>query len=503
MAEKIDLLIIKPGDKKKVYGKLSSSLSAIEPPLWAALIAAYMKREGFSVRIIDVEADDLSPQQTAEAALKFDPTLTVFVVTGSNLSASTWHMTGAREYIREYITKSPQIKTMLWGLHASALPEKTIIEEKVDFIAQGEGFLTIAELLGKLRNSDKKELGSILGLWYTESGKVKNNPKAPLTSNLDDLPAPAWDLLPMHKYRAHNWQCFHDLSSRQPYGVIFTSFGCPFNCSFCNLKALFGKPGIRYRSPKRVIEDIDILVKKYNVRNFKVLDECFVLNEKHVIDICDLIIGRGYNLNIWAYARIDTINELLLKKLKAAGFNWLCYGIESGNKDVRRDVSKSGFGQDDIRRVIAMTKDAGINILGNFMFGLPEDDMKTMRQTLDLAKDLNCEYTNFYATMAYPGSDLYNEALKSGVRLPENWRGYSAFSENCLPLPTKYVSAQDVLRFRDEAFVEFHSNPAYLEMIKNKFGEETVEHIKNLLKNKLNRKLLQERDCHDNKQNAV
>lgn len=489
MAENIDLLLIKPGDKKKVYGNLSSTLSAIEPPLWAALIAAYIRRDGYSIRVIDVEAEDISPEDVAQLTKRYKPVLAGFVVTGSNLSASTWHMTGAREYINEFKKLHPHAKTFLWGLHPSSLPEKTLKEENVDFVIQGEGFSTISELIKVLKRKPNTCNYDISGLWYLLDGAINSNPRANLIKDLDDLPTPAWDLFPMDKYRAHNWQCFHDLSQRNTYGVIYTSFGCPFNCTFCNLKSLFGAPGIRYRSPQKVIEDIDLLVNDYRIKNIKVLDECFVLNKKHVIDICDLIISRGYDLNIWAYARIDTVDTELLKKLKQAGFNWLCYGIESGNKEVRSRVAKSGFGSEDIKKVIQITKDSGINILGNFMFGLPDDTLETMQQTLDLAKELNCEYTNFYATMAYPGSDLYEEALRTGVRLPEIWRGYAAFSEECIPLPTKYLSAKEVLHFRDKAFLEFHSSPTYLKLIKEKFGEETLSHIQDMLAYPLKRKL--------------
>jgi anaerobic magnesium-protoporphyrin IX monomethyl ester cyclase len=137
-----------------------------------------------------------------------------------------------------------------------------------------------------------------------------------------------------------------------------------------------------------------------------------------------------------------------------------------------------------------MTKDAGICILANFMVGLPDDDLESMRDTLDLAKELNCEYTNIYATMAYPGSGLYTEALEKNIPLPENWRGYAAFSEECLPLPTKYLSVEEVLRFRDRAFDEFHSDPKYLEMIRQKFGEVAVKNVERMLGHKLDRKIL-------------
>lgn len=488
----VDMLIIRPTDRKNIYGQLDKSTSAIEPPLWAALLAAYVRREGFSVGVIDVEAENLNPDQAAAKAASLTPELAAFVVTGNNLSASTWHMTGTREYITALKQRSPQTKTLLWGLHPSALPERTLHEEGTDFICQGEGFVTLTELLELLKSGDRPDGKDIPGLWYFENGRVNANPRAELINDLDDLPSPAWDLLPMEKYRAHNWHCMHDLTGRRPYGVLYTSLGCPFDCSFCSLKALFGKPGVRFRSPQKVIEDIDVLVRDHGIRNIKVLDECFVLKQSHVLAICDLIIERGYDLNMWAYARVNTVNEKLLARLKQAGVNWLCYGIESADSSVLDGVEKHGFDINDTRRTIRMTRDAGINILANFMFGLPDDNEETMRKTLDLAKELNCEYTNFSATKAYPGSDLYGQALSDGVKLPETWRGYSEFSEDCLPLPTKYLSGEDVLRFRDDAWTEFHSNPQYLEMISEKFSSSAADHIRNVLSCKLPRKYLKQ-----------
>ena len=488
ISEKLDLLLIKPADRKRVYNKLGSSLAAVEPPLWAALLAAYVREKEYSVNIIDAEISSLSPEDAAEKISNLKPLLVGFIVTGTNLSASTWNMTGARDYISALKNKSSGVKTFLWGLHPSAIPERTLTEELTDYICQGEGFITIAELLERIKSNTKCD--DIPGLWYFNGNVVKGNPRPPLIKNLDELPSPAWDLLPMDRYTAHNWHCFGNLDKRQPYGVIFTSLGCPFSCSFCALKALFGAPGIRYRSPHKVIEDIDKLVTGYGIKNIKVLDECFVLNEDHVIDICDLIIECKYDLNIWAYARINTVNERILDKMKHAGFNWICYGIESPHEKTLSGVSKKGFGSDDVRRVVNMTKKAGINVLGNFMLGLPDDELESMEGTLKFATELNCEYTNFYATMAYPGSQLYEEALRNNVTLPKNWSGYSAFSKECLPLPTRHLSSKEIISFRDEAFVRFHSNPVYLDMIEQKFGRETVRHINQMLKNKLERDLL-------------
>ncbi len=359
----------------------------------------------------------------------------------------------------------------------------------MDFVCQGEGFDTILQLLEVLKSGNETGSYKIPGLWYTQNGEVISNPPAPLF-NPDELPLAAWDLLPMDKYRAHNWHCFEHIDQRQPYAIIYTSLGCPFNCSYCNIHALYnGKPGIRFRSPEKVVEEIDFLVKNYKVRNIKIIDELFAINEDRVTRICDLIIQGGYDLNMWAYARVDTVNESMLKKMKQAGINWVAYGIESASRRVRQGVTKK-FEQDVIANAVKMTQAAGIYIIGNFIFGLPDDDLETMQETLEMAKDFNFEYANFYVAMAYPGSSLYEDAIKQGIRLPEAWHGYGQYAEETLPMPTKYISAEDVLRFRDKAFREYFSNPRYLEMVREKFGPRVVEHIEEMLKHKVPRKFI-------------
>lgn len=486
----IDLLIIKPGSPKRMYGNLSATLSGIEPPLLGILLAAFIREKGCSVQILDVETENLNAKQTADKIIEYNPLLVNIIVAGANPSASsTPLMVVTGEILKALKEKAPDIKTILTGIHPSALPEQTLREEKTDFIGQGENFYTILKLLELLKSGKKVEDHKIDGLWYLKDNKVLSNGWGKLIQNLDELPLPAWDLLSMEKYRAHNWHCFTHITERTPYAVIYTSFGCPYNCTYCNVRTLYnGKPGIRFRSPEKIIEEIDLLVKNYKVKNIKFLDELFAINEERVDHICDLIIQRGYDLNIWAYARINTVNEKMLNKMKRAGIHWLCYGIEAGSKKVREGVAKRNFGQEEIKKVIEMTHRAGIYVIGNFIFGLPDDDFETMQETLDMAKELNCEYINFYTTMAYPGSQLYDDAIRQGIELPDTWLGYTQLNEETLPLPTKHLSGRDVLRFRDKAFREYYTNPKYLKMIEEKFGVEAISNIKEMLKYKIKRK---------------
>ncbi|NQT10534.1 MAG: cobalamin B12-binding domain-containing protein [Desulfobacteraceae bacterium] len=487
---RLDILLVNPSNQKQMYGELGVSLAACEPPIWTALLAAFIRKKGYSVAIIDANANGWSQEYTADKIVEYNPLLVGISAIGANPSASsTPKMPAISWLLNNLYTKSSNIKTFLYGIHPSALPERTLKEEHVDFICRGECFYTVPKLLDALKCNDEKY--KINGLWYRNGDQIISNGWGKLVEDIDELPLIAWDLLPMQLYLAHNWHCFKHLDKRQPYAVIYTSLGCPYNCTYCNISALYdGKPRIRFRSPQKVIEEIDLLVREYNVKNIKILDELFVLKESRVLEFCDLIIERGYDLNIWAYARVDTINEKLLKRLKQAGINWLCYGIESGSKVVRNGVHKGKFAQDAIMRAIEMTKKAGINIIGNYMFGLPDDDLATMRETLDLAKDLNCEYANFYSTMAYPGSLLYEKSIENGVEMPDNWLGFSQLNEETFPLPTKYISNVEVLRFRDQAFQEYFSNLQYLKMIEGKFGMKVVEHVNHMLMHKLDRKLL-------------
>jgi anaerobic magnesium-protoporphyrin IX monomethyl ester cyclase len=497
MGSQLDLVLIHPGNRTQIYQSLGSSLSAIESPVWASLMATFVRKRGFSVQVLDAEADNLTPDETATHIADMNPLLTAIVVYGHQPSASTQNMTAAGAICTAIKETNPDRKILLVGGHVAALPERTLREEAADFVCTGEGPYTILELLEAVKSA-RPDYSKVRGVEYWQDGMMTATPAAPLVKNLDhDMPEMAWDLLPMEKYRAHNWHCFGNLE-RQPYASFYTTFGCPYHCSFCCIQAPF-KSGekvagwkesvnsYRFWTPQAVIAQIDKLVHKYGVRNIKIADEMFVLNPRHVHGICDAIIKRGYDLNIWAYARVDTVKDDMLDKLKRAGFNWLAFGIEAASEHVRDNVDK-GFGQEEIFRTIQKVRETGINVIANYIFGLPEDDYASMQATLDLALELNCEFANFYSAMAYPGSQLYNLAIKQGWPLPEKWSGYSQHAVDTLPLPTKYLSAGEVLSFRDRAVPAYFSNPRYLQMIQGKFGPETAQHILEMTSHKLTRK---------------
>jgi anaerobic magnesium-protoporphyrin IX monomethyl ester cyclase len=498
-SKRLDVVLINPGSRTQVYQSLGEELTAIENPVWAGLMATFCRTHGLTVEIIDAEAEELTPEQVADRVRHLQPVLAAVVVYGHQPSASTQIMTASGLVCSAIKRAVPTQEVLLLGGHVAALPERTLLKEEADFVAGGEGLHTLVGLAAALK-TPRPELARVPGLYYRDNGHVCHTAETPLVSALDsEMRGVAWDLLPMDRYRAHNWHCLDGLK-RQPYAALYTTLGCPYHCSFCCIQAPFksgeqaggGKQSVnsyRFWSPDTVIEQIDLLVNRYGVRNIKIADEMFVLNKRHVLGICDRIIERGFDVNIWAYTRVDTIKDGMLDKLKKAGFHWLAFGIEAGADRVRDNVDKS-FDQKEVYEIIGRVRDAGINVIGNYIFGLPEDDLETMQATLDLAIDLNCEFANFYSAMAYPGSPLYSLAVRQGVPLPENWTGYSQHSRDCLPLPTRYLTARDVLQFRDNAFLRYYTNPRYLEMVGARFGPETLAHVRSITRYRLERDLI-------------
>ncbi len=487
----VDLVLVNPGGRDKIYQDLGKEFTAIEPPLWCRLIAGYVRDRGHSVAIVDTEAEEIGPERLVEIMADFAPTLVCVVVFGHQPSASTQQMVGARIACSAISEAAPDLPLIMVGGHVSALPERTMNEEPITFACKGEGPQTVEELLTALKSGDRRSIEAVPGLVWRDGDEVGVNPPAPLIQDLDkELHGAVWDLLPMDRYRAHNWHCFGDLDARQPYASIYTSLGCPYKCSFCCINAPFGTNRYRMRSPEQVVAEIADLNSRFGVKTIKIIDEMFILNARHVSAICELLIERDLDLNIWAYARVDTVKPDMLDGLRRAGFKWLALGIESGSAFVRDGADKS-FSTDDIYSVVETIQKAGICVIGNFIFGLPDDDEDSMRETLDMALALNCEFVNLYCAMAYPGSPLFEMAVMQDWPLPESWSGFSQHSYDCLPLPTKTLSAAEVVRVRDDAFHEYFGSPRYLDMITQKFGVDTRRNIEAMAGYRLPRELLE------------
>jgi radical SAM superfamily enzyme YgiQ (UPF0313 family) len=472
MQSNLDVLFVHPNAASKIYQGLSTEYSAKEPPIWASLLANGVRAKGYSVGILDCEANNYQSEDTVFQIRALNPRLVVLVIYGQQPSASTQNMVGAKkllDVLEAYY--STRYKVMLIGGHISALPQNSLDTICSDYVVKGEGLDSILDFL-----NNKGPIDHI----YTES----IIPQEELGTK---LPGMAWDLLPMDKYRTSNWHGWTNKGIRTPFASVYTSLGCPFSCTFCMINSPFSKKMIRYWDPKHTIKEFD-RIAEMGIKNVKIADEMFVLVEDHFLELCKLIAERKHDFNIWCYSRIDTVKERHLEILKKAGVNWLALGIESGVKEVRKDVVKGKYEDVNILNIVKKIREFDICVGANYIFGLPEDNQETMQRTLDLALELKTEYANFYCAMAYPGSKLYEIAIKEGWKLPETWLGYSQHAYETRPLDTKYITGGEVLTFRDRAFKQYFSNPSYLSYMKDKFGQYVIDDINNMMKIDLKRK---------------
>ena len=475
----MDILFVHSNSSKMTFQSLIE-YAAIEPPIWAALLANSMRNLGISVDILDCEALQLTTEQSYNHIKQINPKLVCFVQFGQHPSASAQSMQGTHELLD---LMDFEFKTILVGLYPSALPIKTLQDEKCDFVCEGEGVDT---LLG-LFQSDLVSVSKVPRLWYRDGDEIKFTHMTSIIGSLEQgLPGMAWDLLPMEKYRNTVHFSMTNNNDRSPFVALYTSLGCPYKCEFCCINASFGKSVFRYWNPEFMITEFD-KIADMGIRNIKIADEMFVLNKNHFLKICDLIIERGYDFNIWAYARVDTVREEYLEKLKRAGVNWLALGIESGNRKIRIDAVKGKFQEVDVVDIVRKIESFEIEALGNYMFGMSGDTFETMQQTLDLAMELNTSWANFNPTIIFPGSPLFTEAYNSGVELPPTYSGYSYYSKDSFPNPTESLTRQDILSFRDEAFVKYCDRTEWFDKIRNRFGQESVDIYKDILKVKIER----------------
>jgi radical SAM superfamily enzyme YgiQ (UPF0313 family) len=471
----IDILFVHTNSSTQTFQSLLK-YAAIEPPIWAALLANSMRSLGVIVNILDCEALQLDTEQSYNHIKDINPKLVCFVQFGQHPSASAQNMQGTHELLE---MMDYEFKTILVGLYPSALPEKTLKDEKCDFVCEGEGVDT---LLG-LFQSDLVNVSKVPRLWYRDGDEIKFTHMTSIIGKLEeDLPGMAWDLLPSpDKYRNVTHFSMTNNNERTPFASLYTSLGCPYKCDFCCINAPFGKSVFRYWDPEFIITEFD-KIANMGIRNIKIADEMFVLNKNHFLKICDLIIERGYDFNIWAYARVDTVREEYLERLKKAGVNWLALGIESGNRKVRIDAAKGKFEEVDVKDIVRKIESFDIEVINNYMFGMTGDTYETMKETLDLAIELNTSGANFNPTIIFPGSSLFTEAYNSGVELPPTYSGYSYYSKDSFPNPTDSLTREEILKFRDDAFIKYFNRKEWFDKIKQKFGQETVDIYKDLLK---------------------
>ena len=506
-----DVCFLIASSSKKSYQKLSKTYSAIEPPTWALLLAQSCRAVNFNVSIVDANAENLSDDEILNKLKEINPRILCLVVYGQNVNAGTANMRGAVDITNFLKEKKVKFPIAFIGSHVQALPKETLKKEKnIDIVFTNEAVYALRNLL-KLKKFTNEELSIIKGIGYRNNEEVIINlPEQVVpTEKMDiDLPGYAWDLLPYENkpldlYRSPMWHAEYDFEKRSPYASIQTSLGCVFKCDFCMINLINRNDtdeigvaakysNMRFWSPDFIIKEFDKLINM-GVKTIRIVDEMFLLNPKYYIPLCEKLAERNKNddLRMWSYSRIDTVKRPeILKLVRRAGIKWLCLGIESGDKSVRLEVAKGKFEDVDVREVIKKVHDADIDVMANYIFGLPGDTHETMKKTFDLSLALCTSGWNTYAAMALPGSQLYKNALANKYTLPENYEGYSFHSYETQPLPTDTLKPKDILDYRDKSYKNYHTYKPFLYRIEKKFGKKAIDNIKEMTKVNLKRKIL-------------
>ena len=507
---KIDCCFLVTGNSKKTYQKLSNTYSAIEPPTWALLLAESTRSSGFRVKIIDANAENLTEVEIHERIKELAPKIICFVVYGQNVNAGTVNMTGVIEVAKYLKEKKIEIPMSIIGSHVQALPIETLKKEKmIDFVFTNEAVYSLKNVL-KLDKFNSKTLSEVKGIAYRDADNVLMTPpeKVVPTERMDqDLPGYAWDLLPFDKkpldlYRAPMWHAEYDFEKRTPYASLQTSLGCMFQCNFCMINIINrddnDEVGVASNYSKMRFWSTDFIIKEFDklisigVKTIRIVDEMFLLNPKYYVPLCEKLAERNKDdsLRIWSYSRIDTVKRPeILSLVRKAGIKWLALGIESGDKSVRLEVAKGKFEDVDVKKVIERVHAADINVMANYIYGLPGDTKHTVEKTFKLSLELCTAGWNTYGAMALPGSHLYKDALTKGTKLPDTYEGYSFHSFDTMPLPTESLSASEIITLRDEAFTNYHTHKPFLKLIEDKFGKKAALNIVEMTKIKLKRKI--------------
>jgi len=501
----MDVLFVEADSSGVAYQDLGKLYAAIETPTWSLLLAQSCRAKGYGVGILDQTAERLSDLDALKRIQNANPRLVVFVVYGQNPNSGTTNMIGGSRVACALKKTAPEMKTCFVGSHTSALPKEVLALPWVDFVLLNEGVYALHNLLA---TNLEDRISQVKGIGRKNNGVLVIHEPQPVVSQerMDhDLPGYAWDLLPYDQkpfdlYRAHFWHAEFSHQKRTPFAAIYTSLGCRFACDFCMINIVnrvdnsdrvvsANSRNMRYWSPEFITKEFEKLAG-YGVETVRISDEMFFLDKRYYEPLLENIIDRGLRFRMWSYSRVDTVKKEFLDLFKRAGIGWLALGVEAGNQMVRKEVSKGSFKDVNIREVIREVRGSGLNVISNYIFGFPDDTMTTMKQTLDLALELCTEMVNMYPCQALPGSPLYNTAKDMGWKLPDSPEGFAFLSYESLPLPTKHLSAAEVLRFRDYSWQTYFTHPPFLKLIESKFGTEERRNIEAMSRIKLRRKIL-------------
>jgi len=429
---------------------LKDKLGITSVPLGLAYLASFLEKDNHKVRIIDSATLDYKKEDIRNQIEKFNPHLVGVTATTSSIYDA---------YSVAKLTKSfnYKIKVVAGGPHVTFTATQTLKEcPSIDIIVRGEGEETFRELVNSLESHGGhiSFLKKIKGITFRDNGGILETENRPFIKNLDEIPFPAYHLLPMDRYKLEG----------KRFAGIMSSRGCPFSCIFCSSSELFGKIW-RARSPENVVEEIKLLKYKYGVKEIEFLDDTFTLNKKRAERICDLLIRENLTISWACSSRVDTINESLIEKLKRAGCHTIYLGIESGSQRILNIIDKR-ITLAQAERAVNLIKKVKLNTLGSFIIGIPGETVKTIKKTISFAKKLSPSFVQFTICTPYPGTKLFKIAKEKGWLLTRNWSKYTILDQT-MKIPGAVVT--NIKKWLLRAYLSFYLRPQFIfEQLKRK-----------------------------------
>ena len=435
------LLLIQPNYRSVYSYAGSQTATPIYHPLGLAYIAAIARQHGFPVKIIEANALGLSHEQIKKEINDFNPD---FVA----MSASSSMM----DEVEKLAKLCPaNVKVILGGIHASSMPGEVLRDyPRIDLVVRREGEETIVELL------NEKSYSEIRGVSYRDkSGKIIHNLDSTFIDDLDSLPFPARDLLPMEKY-------FSFEARQYPIDYIVTGRGCPYKCTFCADFITSGRK-LRIRSAANIVAEVEYLVKEYGVKEIDFQDDNFTYYADRVFEFCELMIKKGLNKKIiWKVAngvRCDKLTLPMLKKMRHAGCYMLSLGIESGNQEILNKMKKAETLQ-DIKNAAIWCRKVGIETRGLFIFGNLGENRKTMEDTIRFAKSIPLDTATFHICIPMPKTEYWEIIQRDGKFLDVGWKGYTAYSTGAFIHGN--VTPELMSEMQKKAYREFYIRPSFI-----------------------------------------
>jgi magnesium-protoporphyrin IX monomethyl ester (oxidative) cyclase len=456
-----------------------STLWAIErphvvQPIGIGYIAAVLEKEGYDISVLDTIALGWQEYLMKWKGRKIEKGKTIHFglsweeiekrvreanpdVVGIS-SAYTCQSENVHKTAEAVKRAGKNITVVVGGAHPTAFPQHMLEDMNVDIAVIGEGELTAAELMQKLKEGT--DYSEVKGIAFRNNGKVKINERREFIEDLDSIPFPARHLLPMKEY--FEAKSTHSGEAKwSPITSMITSRGCPGVCIFCSIHSIWGRKW-RPRSAKNVVDEIEHMVEKYHIKELHFEDDNLTLNKQRMIEICDGIIERGLNKKIrWTTPNsvmVATLDEEVLTKMKQSGCYALSFGIESGNEHILRDVVRKNVPFDRLREIIRVCRKLKIETAGSFILGLPGETLETFQKTIDFAKEIGLDRASFLAATPFPGTDLYKLCIDKGyISSDISWSSLRTIGSAVIT--TDKFTKEEVLEWQRKAYKQFYFRP--------------------------------------------